>query len=124
VGCRGHARAPQPARDGRDLERQRVIPLREKRKDGLFSYGFLLDRDVSKAVSHFPRKGTKTLADIGLPQHATDAEIVRAAWERDLTIVTGNGVDFTCEIHKFLPKKAAAGCRTNLEVGHRKAHLG
>ena len=84
--------------------------MREKRKDGLFSYGFLLDRDVSKAASQFPRKRTKTIADIGLPQHATDAQIVRAAWERDLTIVTGNGDDFTREIQKFLSQTKRNEC--------------
>ena len=76
--------------------------MREKRKDGLFFHGFLLDRDVSKAASHFPRKRAQTIADIGLLPHATDAEIVRAAWERELTIVTGNRDDFTREIQKFL----------------------
>ena len=84
--------------------------MREKRKDGLFSYGFLLDRDVSKAASHFPRKRTKTIADIGLPQDATDAEIVRAAWERGLTIETGNGDDFTREIQKFLAQTKRKEC--------------
>ena len=86
--------------------------MREKRKDGMLSFGFLLDRDVSKASSLFPRKRTKTIADIGLPQNATDAEIVKAAWERELTIVTGNGDDFVQEITKFLAqtKKASDGC--------------
>jgi hypothetical protein len=83
---------------------------REKRKDSLFSHGFLLDRDVSKAASHFPRKRTKTIADIGLPQHATDAEIVRAAWEHGLTIVTGNGDDFARDIHKFLSQTKRNEC--------------
>jgi hypothetical protein len=54
--------------------------VREKRKDGLFSYGFLPDRDVSKASSLFPRKRTKTIADIGLQQGTSDAEIARAVW--------------------------------------------
>jgi len=86
--------------------------MREKRKDGMLSYGFLLDRDVSKAASLFPRKRTKTIADIGLPQNATDTEIVKAAWERQLTIVTGNGDDFVREITRFLAqtKKASDGC--------------
>jgi len=84
--------------------------VREKRKDSLFSYGFLLDRDVSKAASLFPRKRTKTIADIGLQQDATDAEIVRAAWERDLTIVTGNGDDFTREIQKYLSQTKRNEC--------------
>jgi RNA polymerase sigma-70 factor (ECF subfamily) len=54
----------------------------------------LLDRDVSQVASLFPKKRTKTIADIGLRPNATDAEIVRQAWERQLTIVTGNGDDF------------------------------
>ena len=58
--------------------------MREKRKEGMVSYGFLLDRDVSKAASHFPKKRTKTIATIGLPQDAPDAEIVREAWERHM----------------------------------------
>ena len=78
----------------------------------MLSYGFLLDRDVSKAASLFPKKRTKTIADIGLPQNATDTEIVKAAWERQLTIVTGNGDDFVREITRFLAqtKKAFDGC--------------
>jgi hypothetical protein len=78
----------------------------------MLSYGFLLDRDVSKAASHFPKKRTKTIADVGLPPNATDAEIVREAWERQLTIVNGNGDDFVREINGFLAqtKKASDGC--------------
>lgn len=70
----------------------------------------MLDRDVSKAASLFPRKRTKTIADIGLRQDATDAEIVKAAWERELTIVTGNGDDFTREIQKFLSQTKRNEC--------------
>jgi hypothetical protein len=87
--------------------------MREGRKDGMLSHGFLLDRDVSKAASFFPKKRTKTIADVGLPPGASDAQIVKEAWERQLTIVTGNGVDFVREITKFLAqtKKASDGCR-------------
>ncbi|HEX7360692.1 MAG TPA: hypothetical protein VF283_09385, partial [Bryobacteraceae bacterium] len=86
--------------------------MREKRKDGMLSYGFLLDRDVSKVGSLFPKKRTKTIADIGLSQNASDAEIVRAAWERQLTMVTGNGDHFVKEINEFIAqtKKASDGC--------------
>lgn len=86
--------------------------MREKRKDGMLSYAFLLDRDVSKAASLFPKKRTKTIADIGLSQNAADPEIVKAAWERQLTIVTGNGDDFVRAITRFLAqtKKASDGC--------------
>jgi hypothetical protein len=70
------------------------------------------DRDVSKAASLFPRKRTKTIADIGLLQNASDAQIVKEACDRQLTIVTGNGDDFVKEINKFLAqtKKASDGC--------------
>jgi hypothetical protein len=50
--------------------------MREKRKDGLASYGLLLDRDVSKVASLFPRKRIKTLADVGLSETARDSDIV------------------------------------------------
>ena len=45
-----------------------------------------------------------------MPQDAPDAEIVREAWERQLTIVTGNGDDFTREIHKFLSQTKRNEC--------------
>jgi hypothetical protein len=85
--------------------------MREKRKDGLPSYGFLLDRDVSKVASLFPRKRTKTLADVGLSERARDADIVRIARERALTIVTGNGDDFVREINAFQGRTTRADCQ-------------
>jgi hypothetical protein len=84
--------------------------MREKRKDGMLSYAFLLDRDVSKVASLFPKKRTKTLADIGLLESAADSRIVREAWERGLTIITGNGDDFVKHIHKFLSQTKRAEC--------------
>ena len=47
--------------------------MRENRKDGMLAHGFLLDMDVSQVAVLFPRKRTKTIADIGLHQNATDA---------------------------------------------------
>lgn len=85
--------------------------MREPRKDGWPPpYGFLLDRDVSKIASHFPKKRTKTVASVGLPQDTPVAQIVKAAWERGLTIVTGNGYDFTREIQKFLSQTKRNEC--------------
>ena len=84
--------------------------VREKRKDRMYSYGFLLDRDVSKAASLFPKKRTKTIADIGLPPDARDSEIVNEAWERRLTIVTGNGDHFVKEIQRFLAQTKRDEC--------------
>jgi len=84
--------------------------MREKRKEDILYYGFLLDRDVSKAASLFPRKRTKTIAGIGLSEKAFDLTIIREAWERKLTIVTGNGDDFVKEIQKFLSQTKRAEC--------------
>lgn len=84
--------------------------VREKRKDGMYSYGFLLDRDVSKAASLFPKKRTKTIADIGFPTDAADSKIIKEAWERKLIIVTGNGDDFVKEIQKFLDQTKRDEC--------------
>ena len=84
--------------------------MREKRKDGLPSYGFLLDRDVSKAASLFPRKRTNTLADVGLSERARDSEIIREAWERGLTVVTCNGDDFVREINAFQSRTTRTNC--------------
>ena len=90
--------------------RSRDVSVREIKKDGLSSYGFLLDRDVSKAASLFPKKRTKTLADVGLRQDAPDSKIIREAWGRGLTIITGNGDDFVREIKKFLAQTKRAEC--------------
>ena len=86
-----------------------VAKMREKQKD-FTKYGFLLDRDVSKAASLFPKKRTKTIADIGLLDNASDLKITREAWKRKLTIVTGNGEDFVKEIRKFLGQTKRAEC--------------
>lgn len=64
-------------------------------------FGFLLDRDVVKATRFFPSKRTRTTLEMGLREDATDAQIVRVAWENQLIIVTGNGDDFTREILKY-----------------------
>ncbi len=64
-------------------------------------YLFLLDRDVCKAASLFPRKRTLTLAQVGLSEDASDADIVKVACEKEVIIVTGNGEDFRREILRF-----------------------
>jgi len=84
--------------------------MREKRKQSTLRHGFLLDRDVSKVASLFPKKRTKTLADAGISERATDPQIVRYAWEMGLTIVTGNGEDFVKEFHQFLARTMQADC--------------
>jgi hypothetical protein len=84
--------------------------MRGKQKDGMLSYAFLFDRDASKAASLFPRKRTKTLADIGLSESAADSKIVREAWQRGLTIITGNGDDFVKHFQKFLSQTKKAEC--------------
>jgi len=43
----------------------------------------------------------RTIAEIGLADDASDAEIVRTAWDGEYVIVTANGDDFKREILKF-----------------------
>jgi hypothetical protein len=73
----------------------------EKLKDPKLELGFLLDRNAEKAAALFSGKRVRTLAAVGLAENATDAQIVRKAWELSLTIVTVNGDDFVKEISKF-----------------------
>jgi hypothetical protein len=73
----------------------------EKLKDPKLKQGFLLDRNVAKAALLLPKKRVRTLADVSLSENATDAQIVRKAWDLRLTIVTANGDDFIREIKKF-----------------------
>jgi hypothetical protein len=84
--------------------------MREKRKDPMLVPGFLLDRDVSKAVSLFPAKITRTIAQVGLPDNASDAAIIKKAWQLRRTIVTGNGDDFVKEMLKFQRRTKQADC--------------
>ncbi len=49
--------------------------MREKRKDPILKYGFLFDRDSSKAASLLPVRRGRTIAKAGLPDDATDDEI-------------------------------------------------
>jgi len=84
--------------------------MREKRKDPKPKYGFLFDRDVSKAASFFPAKRVWTMEQVGLPENATDSEIVRKASDLGLTIVTANGDDFVGEFEKYLSQVKQAEC--------------
>jgi len=74
------------------------------------SYKFLIDRDVEKVASLFPRGRVLTLQKLRLPENASDQEIVRAAWERECIIVTANGDDFISAIHEFQKKTKEKEC--------------
>ncbi len=84
--------------------------MREKVKDPRMDYGFLLDRNVSKVAPLFPAKRSRTIAQVGLLENATDSQIVRKAWDLRLTIVTANGDDFIKEIAKFHDQTKRANC--------------
>jgi hypothetical protein len=81
-------------------------------------YKFLLDRDVSKALSLFPRKRARTIAQAKLKSNASDTQIVERAHELACTIVTANGDDFYREIIKFqkTTKRSAYGEMNGLVV--------
>jgi hypothetical protein len=85
--------------------------MREKRKESMLVTGFLLDRDVTKTASLFPAKSTYTIAQVGLPDNASDAQIVQKAWDLCLTIVTSNGDHFVNEILKFQRRTKEKDCR-------------
>jgi hypothetical protein len=65
---------------------------------------------LRKKSSLFPKKRTKTLADIGLSESAADSRIVREAWQRGLTIITCNGDDFVKHIQRSLSQTKRAEC--------------
>jgi hypothetical protein len=73
-------------------------------------YKFLLDRDVSKAISLFPAQRARTVSDVGLPDNAPDAAIVKKARELEATIVTANGDDFLEEMRYFSQQTKKKDC--------------
>jgi hypothetical protein len=73
-------------------------------------YRFLVDRDVSKIAEQLPRKRTLTLDDVGLPENATDPQIVEAAYERRCIIVTANREHFVAEMERFMRVQKRKQC--------------
>ena len=74
------------------------------------NYRFLLDRDVSKTASLFPKHRRLALADVGLAETASDRKIVEEACYRKCIIVTANGDDFLREIERFLKQTKMKDC--------------
>jgi hypothetical protein len=70
------------------------------------NYRFLLDRDVIKTASLFPKKRTLTVRS----ENATDRQIVEQACNDQCIIVTANGKDFRREIDKFLRETKRNEC--------------
>jgi hypothetical protein len=71
--------------------------------------------------------GAHILSDLALRLSFTakDSEIVKKAWERQLTVVTGNGDDFVREINAFQSRKHVktvtsctdlSSCRTGTNI--------
>ena len=79
------------------------------------SYSFLLDRDVAKTAPLFRRKRTRTIAQIALPENASDREIIRMACGENssslLLMATISFVKFSRFRNKLRGKRA-----TNSEV--------
>lgn len=73
-------------------------------------YRFLIDRSANSAAVLFAGKRVRTLEKVGLPENASDAEIVRIAWEHRCIMVTANGDDFVREIEKFQRKQMEKEC--------------
>jgi hypothetical protein len=81
-----------------------------KFKEGDKTYTFLLDRNVEALVDLFPRGRAKTASQKGIPDVATDAEIVRNAWLAQETIVTADSRDFRRAITRFFGQRRAGNC--------------
>jgi hypothetical protein len=69
-------------------------------------FRFLLDRDVSKTASLFPKKRTLTVTS----ESASDRQIVEQACRDGCIRVTANGKDFRREIDKFLRQTKRRDC--------------
>jgi hypothetical protein len=76
-------------------------------RPGATEYTFLLDEDVKTLVPLFPKRRVKTLARVDLPPAASDDAVVLKAWNRQFTIVTGNGRDFRKAIADFQQRGAS-----------------
>jgi len=74
-------------------------------------YRFLMDRDVAKAGALIAASNRVLhLADLGLPEHAADSDIVERAADEYAIIVTANGQDFGREIENFQKKQMRDNC--------------
>ncbi len=73
-------------------------------------YRFLFDRDAAKAAKLFPAQRVLMLGDLGLPETASDAMIVRAACDRKCIVVTCNGDDFVKEFNSYLAQTKKLEC--------------
>jgi uncharacterized protein DUF5615 len=71
---------------------------------------FLLDHDCQRAAVLLPERRVLSLADVGLPENASDQKIVEAAWEYECVIVTANGRDFLERIKRFLGTTKKKDC--------------
>lgn len=74
-------------------------------------YRFLLDESVRHLKGEFPRHRAITTTEAGLQPDASDAEVVRKAWDLQYIIVTANGDDFVREIRRFQRQMMQANCR-------------
>ncbi|MGA3317566.1 MAG: hypothetical protein ABSC64_14135 [Candidatus Korobacteraceae bacterium] len=70
----------------------------------------MFDRDAAKAAELFPAQRVVMLEDVGLPETATDSEIVRAACDRKFIVVTCNGDDFVREFNSYLAQTKKLEC--------------
>ena len=78
--------------------------------NGMIGHRFLFDRDAAKAKELFPKRRCLSMADVGLPDKATDYDIVECACLGQYIIVTCNGDHFVREIHRFLSRTKKKDC--------------
>ncbi len=72
------------------------------------THRFLVDHDCHRVAALLPR--ALTLADVDLPENASDQRIVEAAWEHRCIIVTANGQHFLEQVGRFLRTTKKKDC--------------
>jgi hypothetical protein len=68
----------------------------------MYGYRFLVDNDCRGVVSLLPSGRALSLKDVGLPENASDQDIIEEAVSRRYIIVTAVGYDFVDKVNRFV----------------------
>src|ERR1700687_6414867 len=65
-------------------------------------YRFLGDKECRGVVSLLPSGRALSLKNVGLPENASDQDIIEEAVSRQYIIITANGYDFVDRVNRFV----------------------
>jgi hypothetical protein len=76
-------------------------------------FKFVLDQSVKHLADHFTSGHVMTLKDIGLPENASDADIVERVGDCNFTLVAANRKDFLPLVRAYIAasRKKEGGCQ-------------